>query len=356
MKILQIAPAWIDTPPKGYGGTELIIDMLANGYTKRGHDVTLFATGNSKTSATLKYAFDKCFTDMEIPWSSCLPCIYHYDQAFAMAEEFDLVHVHLSSDTDIMMLPYLAKLKKPHIMSIHGLLPYDKHTQMDKYYLDAYGKYMNAAYISQSCLSIWPECFKNYGVVHNAIDISQYNFNAMPQDYFTWIGKIMPIKGTHEAILAAKKAKVQFKFAGIVDKSLKRSYDYYNDIVEPLIDNEQIQYFGPADVKMKNELVGNAKGFLNPIAWDEPFGLVMTESMSCGTPVIAYNKGAVNEIITDGVDGYIVNNMDEMVERMQTVDKIDRARVRQTIESKFSIDKMLDEYFKIYERVIKDTK
>jgi glycosyltransferase involved in cell wall biosynthesis len=354
MKILQIAPPWIATPPSGYGGTELVIYNLCNGLFELGHEITLFATKNSSSPGELDYVFNKGLVEMDIDWSASLPPFVHYHQAFHNADQYDVIHAHLSSGTDLLILPFLSDLTqkgKVALMTIHGHWPYDRNTYMDPYFKKLYAKDIAAISISRAMQKLLPKEFRDIGYIHNSLDLNTLSFRARPgrytsnsskssrrndSGYLTWLGKILPDKGTHEAILAAKEAGERFIFGGIVEKYDKRSVEYFQTKVQPLIDDDQIVYIGPLDVKAKNKLLGGAKAFLNPIAWEEPFGMVMVESMACGTPVISYNRGAAPEIIRHGKNGFLVKSRKEMVKAIAVVDTIKRKDCRAYVEEKFS--------------------
>lgn len=355
MKIFQIAPAWINTPPKGYGGTEWVISNLAAGLSNLGHEVTLFATKKSKSSGRLEYVFSNALLDMQVRWEAALPPLLHYHQAFKRAKPYDLVHAHLSSQTDIIVLPFLsdlAKLGVPVVLSVHGHTPFDRFSGMDKYYFDLYAQDIWALSVSQSMQKKLPKQFKSAGYLYNSIDIAAMQFNPKGGSYLTWLGKIKPDKGTAEAITIAKKAGEQLIFAGIVDKFDETSVNYFENKVKPLIDNKQIVYLGPADLRLKNKLLKNAKAFINPLQWEEPFGMVMVESMACGTPVLAYRRGAAAEVVADKQTGFVIKNEAEMIKAIRQADQIDRRKCREYVEAKFSIDAAAKNAIRIYSSII----
>ncbi|MCL4366135.1 glycosyltransferase family 4 protein, partial [Patescibacteria group bacterium] len=339
MKILQVAPAWVDTPPKDYGGTEWVVANLIKGLSNLGHDITLFATKRSKTAGKTQYIFKKTFLEQNIPWSAALPALIHYNEAFAQASNYDVVHAHLSSETDLIIMPFLSDLTQkgiPNIVTIHSRWPFDTYSKIDRMFLNLYAKKILAVNISLSMHKTLPKQFRDGGFVHNSLDITKMKFNHKGGNYLTWLGKILPEKGIAEAIKIAKIAGQKFIFAGVVDKHKVKSVKYFESEVRPLIDGHQVQYLGPADLKLKNKLLGGAKAFLNPIAWDEPFGMVIIESMACGTPVISFTRGAASEVIKDKETGFLVRNRAEMVQRLDQVDKIDRLKCRQHVEDHFS--------------------
>jgi glycosyltransferase involved in cell wall biosynthesis len=361
MKILQIAPAWIDTPPNGYGGTELVIYNIAKGFVELGHEVTIFATKNSKSPGNLEYVFDKSFLDMKIEWIGAQPALIHYHQALQNAADYDIIHAHLSSQTDPVFMPLLSDLHKKGIatiMTIHGHWPYDRFTWMDAYYKKFYAKDIATLSISKTMQKLLPKEFVDYGFIHNSVDPDTYTFREKHKNYVTWLGKILPDKGTHEAILAAKEAGEKIVFAGVVEDNDRTSpsVEYFETKVKPLIDNDQVVYLGPADVKMKNELLGSAKAFLNPLHWEEPFGMVMAESMVCGTPVIAYKRGAAPELIKHGKTGYLVKTRKEMVNALKRVNEINRKETRAHMEKYFSPIAAAEKHLKAYQRRIEEIK
>ena len=374
MKILHIAPPWIATPPSGYGGTELVIYNLCKRLVELGHEVTLFATKNSQSPDKLDYVFNSGLVEMDIDWSASLPPFVHYHKAFQQADKHDIVHAHLSSGTDLLILPFLSDLAqkgKAAVMTVHGHWPYDRNTYMDSYFKKFYAKDIATISISRAMQKLLPKEFRDIGYIHNSLDPNTLSFRARhgiyrlqsshgdsrprgnDRGYLTWLGKIVPDKGMHEAILAAKEAGEQFVFGGIVEKYDKLSVDYFQTKVKPLIDDDQVVYLGPLDVKAKNKLMGGAKAFLNPIAWEEPFGMVIVESMACGTPVISYNRGAASELIRSGKNGFLVKNRKEMVKAIARIDTIKRKDCRTYVEEKFSPKAAAIKHIAIYQKEIK---
>jgi glycosyltransferase involved in cell wall biosynthesis len=371
MNILQIAPPWIATPPSGYGGTELVIYNLCKGLCELGHDITLFATKNSSSPGKLEFVFNRGLVEMDIDWSASLPPLVHYHQAFRKADDYDMVHAHLSSGTDLVALPFLSDLirkGKTAVMTIHGHWPYDRNSYMDPYFKRFYAKDIPAISISRAMQKLLPKEFRDIGYIHNSLDLNTLSFRSRPgayahspsasqprsdgTGYLTWIGKIVPDKGTHEAILAAKEAGEQFIFGGIVEKYDKRSTEYFQTKVKPLIDDDQVIFIGPVDLKAKNKLLGGAKAFLNPLAWEEPFGMVMVEAMACGTPVISYNKGAAVEIVRNGKNGFLVKNRKEMVKAITMINSIKRRDCRKHVEDKFSPQAAAKKHVEVYQKEI----
>lgn len=355
MKILQIAPAWIATPPKDYGGTEWVIANLIKGLSSLGHEITLFAVKNSRVEGKTKYVFKKSFLDQGIDWSAALPPFIHYHEAFRNVRTYDLVHAHLSSETDLLLLPYLSDLTEkgiPNLVTIHSRWPFDTYSNMDSMFLKLYAGKILAVNISLCMRKTLPREFRDGGFVYNSLDLSKMKFSAKGGKYLTWLGKIIPEKGLAEAIRIARKAGEQLVFAGIIDEHKEISVRYFNDEVKPLIDDHQIQYLGPADLKLKNKLLGGAKAFLSPLNWEEPFGMVFVESMACGTPVIAYNRGAVSEVIKDQKTGFLVSNQDEMIRAISRIWQIERKTCRRHVEKNFSPVSAALKYLKLYSKEV----
>jgi glycosyltransferase involved in cell wall biosynthesis len=356
MKILQIAPPWIATPPTGYGGTELVIYNLCEQMVTMGHEVTLFATKNSKTSAKLKYVFDKGLYEQGLPWNGALPSILHYQQACKLFSEgdYDIAHLHLSSQTDLMLLAFLSELKKPYVLTIHGHLPFDRYTNFDEFYFDTYASKVSAVNISQTMHDYMPKQFKSDGFVYNGMEVEKMTYNPNPGKYFAWIGRIVPVKGLHHAINVALKTGEKLFFAGTVDlQNTDGGLDYFNNLIKPHIDGEQIKFLGEADFEIKNQLFSNAKAFLNPIDWVEPFGMVMIEAMGCGTPVISFDKGAAKELVLNEETGFLVRDEDEMIEAMSKIHLIDRAVCRNHVLQNFTARASAEGYLKIYHQKVK---
>lgn len=356
MKILQIAPPRVDIPPKDYGGTEWMVANLIKGLAALGHDVTLFATRNSLVDGETRYVFEKSLLSQGISWTAALPALIHYHEAFKAVSDYDFVHAHLSSQTDLIILPYLADLTQkgiPNIMTIHSRWPFDRGSKMDKVFLSLYANKILAVNISSSMRKTLPKQFRDGGFIYNSLDVSKMEFSCKGGNYLTWLGKIIPEKGIADAIKIAKKAGEQLIFAGIIDKYYEKSVRYWNNEVKPLIDGSQVQYLGPADLKLKNKLMNGAKAFLNPIRWDEPFGMVMVESMACGTPVISFNRGAASEVIKENKTGFLVDNQSEMIKAISRIKGIKRRDCRKHVEENFSPKSAALKYLGLYYQEIK---
>jgi|SRR5579863_9152863 len=362
MRIAHIAPPWLSIPPKNYGGTENVIYHLVEAQIALGHDVTLFAPGDAKTSAKLVSFFPKSLIEEGVPWTMHLKAYYHLHKAIEQIKEqrFDIVHTHLSSGADMYVFPLTASLDTPHVATLHSHFPYDRDARSgkigdaDHYYMD-WAPAVPVVAISESSRkeegALLPLNF--IGVVHHGISLQEYKLvHASRENYLTWIGRFVPEKGAHLAIEAARMAGMPLVLAGIIDRYSKESMDYFRDVIQPQIGTDQVSYIGPANMKQKLRLLSRARGFLNPIEWEEPFGMVMIEAMSQGCPVISFERGAASEIVIDGETGFLVDTIDEMVERIPRLDTIDRSAVRAHIERNFSAKVMAEKYLEIYKQVI----
>lgn len=346
LRIAQIAPLWEQIPPPLYGGTERVVSILTEGLVAKGHDVTLFACGNSHTNAKLISVYPRPLFRDGIPWTDVIYPTLNITAALDREKEFDIIHMHLNKASDYIAMPLSQHIKNKVIFTLHFPYPLIQNRISRHQYFQ---KYKDLQFISISNTQREKGENLNWlGTVYNGIDLAPYTFHSASKDYFAWLGKFNPDKGVAEAIQAVKKAGEKLIMAGKVDEMEKDDYRYFKTQVEPHIDGHQIQYIGEANDTKKNDLFGNAKAFLNPIKWNEPFGLVMTEAMATGTPVISFAQGAATEIIENGKTGFLVNTVDEMVEKMKQLNTIDRMHCRARVEQCFSGQSMVDGYEKIF--------
>ncbi len=353
MKIGIIGPIWFDIPPHGYGGTEEVVFNLTNGLVEKGHDVTLFAPKTTKVKAKVIPTVDKPLRDKNIEWTNVSYNIYHITEAIDRASDFDILHMHLNKSQDYIALPLAQNLKTPVLFTLHFMLPTPSFKK-DRYLVLTKYKDLPFTSISNSQRGKMPLNFIE--TVYNSLDIKNYPFSEKHDNYFVWLGKVNPVKGTKEAILAAKKAGVKLYVIGAVDPGVSEMLSYYEQEIRPLLDEKQIIWKGELSIGEKAKILGRAKAFLNPILWEEPFGLVMAESQAVGTPVISFNKGAAPEVIIDGKTGFLVNNLSEMVSKMEQIDRIKREDCRKNVEDKFTIEKMVEGYEKAYKKAISSWK
>lgn len=365
MRIAHIAPPWISIPPKNYGGTENVIYTLVEEQVAQGHMVTLFAPGDARTSARQISFFSQSLFESGVPWQAHPKAFYHVYKSVEYLQkhlrDFDILHTHLSSASDLYVFPLTSTLKLPLVTTLHSQFPFDRiedewQGDADRYYMEWLSQVPMVA-ISKSArhqeLEKFPLNFID--VVHHGIDFKNCPPLAPAEDFFIWVGRIVPEKGLDLAIKAAKQAKVPLVIAGIVDVNIPEAQRYFQEEIEPEVDGQHIQYVGPVNGQERDYFLRRARGMLNPLQWEEPFGMVMLEAMAVGCPVIAFQRGAAEELITPGKTGFLVENVSEMVQRISDIDHIDRNGVRASVEERFSAPVMARKYTRVYKEVIKKT-
>lgn len=338
MKIAMLAPPWIKIPPAGYGGIEWVVHYLTDELVERGHEVTLYASGDSSTRARLRSTFDRQMPDRI---GETLYDIQNSANCLLDAGEFDLIHDH----TGFTAVPYASLLKTPLVHTLHGPFTTDICAFYKKFRDSAH--YVAISDYQRGCC---PD-LQYAGTVYNPIDIIGWPFveSAAKSDYLLAFGRICSDKGFHTAIEVAKRTGEKLIIAGAIQQ---QNRDYYETVVKPQVDGEQIKYVGEVSLTEKWKLFSQAKAFLFPIQWPEPFGLVMIEAMATGTPVIAFPEGAAPEVVEDGVTGYLVNSAEEMVAALGRIDEIDAHACRSYVQDKFSVSKCADGYVDVYEKVL----
>ena len=344
MNIAILAPFEETVPPKKYGGTELVVYNVIEQLAKRGHEVTLVAAGNCQTSARLVKIFETTVREMPEASDINFRNAYKYIGLGRVAEyfsqnKFDIIHNNIGW----RVLAFEKILGSPVITTLHGPLdvPYQQ---------KVYGTYKASNYVSISLSQRKPMPELNFVAnVYNGLDMDKFKFFPEGGDYFAFLGRMSPEKGPVQAIQAAKAAGVKLIMAAKVDSVDKK---YFENEVKPLIDNKQIQFIGEVDHAGKLELLGHAKALLGLIQWEEPFGLFFTESMACGTPVIAMNRGSVPELVKDGITGYICSSQEEAVAAIGKIEALDRKTSYEHVLNNFSSVQMADGYLEAYKKVI----
>lgn len=354
MKIAQIAPTWISVPPKASGGVETIISGLTEELVRRGHDVTLFASADSVTSAQLFSVINQApgiNQESLLNMNHDMKYLFNMFQALDKESEFDLIHWHFGKDISPIMFGALTK--KPSIITIHNHFSDKDMSELSKI-LNYYKDFDNFVSISNSHREKFP--FQYIATVYNGIDIAKYNFEKDSENYLVWLGRFVATKGPDLAIKVATKLNIPLKLAGIIEDEA-----YFKNEIEPYLDKNGIEYVGEVNLQQKNQLIGKAKTFINPIRWDEPFGLVVPESNACGTPIVSFARGSMPELIKDNINGYCIepDNIDKMAESIQKIfDMSDenflklRTSSRNYAEDNFTISKMVDGYESVYQKVI----
>ena len=332
----MLAPIAWRTPPVHYGPWELVTSLLTEELVKNGIDVTLFATANSITNAKLKSVSPMGYEeniDIDAKVTECL----HISECFEQADDFDIIH----NQFDFLPLTYSGLTRTPVVTTIHGF--------SSSRIIPVYKKYNNSThYVSISDADRSPE-LDYTATVHHGIDLAQFTFNPLPSkgDYILYFGRIHHDKGTKEAVEIAKALNMRIIIAGII-----QDQEYFNDHVKPFLNEGEVEYVGSVGPEKRDELLGNAKLLLHPINFNEPFGLSIIEAMACGTPVVALNKGSMPELITNGENGFLVNNSDEAIERIKEIDNISRIKCRKVVEEKFSKESMAKKYIDVYKKIL----
>jgi glycosyltransferase involved in cell wall biosynthesis len=358
MKIAHIAPPWIALPPKDYGGTEIVLYNLIEEQVAQGHDVTLFAPADARTSARLISFFPRSLIASGVPWQGHLKAYYHLSKsvAYIKSHDFDIVHTHLSSSADMYLFPLMAHLATPHVMTLHSPFPFDRVQSWagdaDEYYME-WASSVPMVAISEQVRAQRTPSLNIVDVVYHGVPMAHYQPTVkLPEQFFVWLGRFTPDKGPHLAIEAIKKAGGSLVLAGTVDQHQQESVTYFEQEIKPHLDQEQITYIGPVDMKQKVDLLSRARGLLNPIQWEEPFGMVMIEAMAVGCPVISFRRGAAPEIVVHQKSGFLVEGVDEMVQYIGRIDEIDRVAVRAHVEHHFTAHVMAEKYNRVYKKVI----
>ncbi len=342
MRILQLAPLWETVPPPAYGGTEAVVSVLVEELVRRGHEVTLWASGDSKTSAELRSIYHRSLrTASDLPdrdWYALM----HAAASLVDADSYDIIHNHVGET--VMAMSHLVST--PMLSTMHCLI-----TPATKFVWDHYEGWYNT--ISRSEKLTMPQVMnRNYaGTVYNAIDVASFPFNAKKDDYLLFLSRVSVDKAPHLAVEVAKRLGRRIILAGKVDPN-PADTNYFNEVLKPLVDGDRVRFLGEADAKLKRELFKNAHALVLPLCWEEPFGLVMAEAMACGTPVVAFRRGAAAELVVHGETGFLVDNVDEMVDAVLKVDQIDPRRCRRHVEVNFGPERMTDRYLHLYEEIV----
>jgi glycosyltransferase involved in cell wall biosynthesis len=339
LKIAQVAPLYESVPPSQYGGTERVVSYLTEALTEMGHEVTLFATGDSVTSGHLVAVVPR---GLRLDPRKPDPLIWHtvmMDMALKAATSFDVIHFH----TDVLQLPLVAHCKTPCLSTAHGRLDLPDLKPL-------FRRFPDHPMVSISESQRAPLPWLNWrATVNHGLPLGLYSPRPQPKDYFVFVGRISPEKRTDRAIEIAKACGTPLRIAAKVDP-VDRAY--FESTIEPLLDDPLVSYVGEIGDDAKNDLIGNARALLMPIDWPEPFGLVMIEAMACGTPVIAYRNGSVPEIIKDGITGFIVENQEQAIAAATNIGRIDRRRCRQVFEERFAARVMATRYLDVYQELL----
>jgi glycosyltransferase involved in cell wall biosynthesis len=338
MRIAQVAPLSEAVPPKLYGGTERVIHYLTEELVKMGHDVTLFASGDSVTTAELIPIVKEALR-LDPDCVDPLPHhIVQLEEVLNLHKSFDIIHFH----TDYFHFPLSSRISTAVVTTLHGRLDIPDLQPLFNHFRD-----QPVISISNDQRTPLPQA--NWvGTVYHGLSSSLHKLGAGQGNYLAFMGRISPEKGVDKAIEIAIKSGIPLKIAAKVDKA---DQEYFETEIEHLMNNPLIEFIGEINEREKTAFLGRAKALLFPINWSEPFGMVMIEAMSCGTPVIAFNRGSVPEVLDEGVTGFIVNNVEEAVSAVEKINNISRSDIRKVFEEKFSARRMAKDYLKIYENL-----
>lgn len=338
MRIAQIAPVWFAVPPSGYGGIELVVSLLADGLAELGHDVTLFASGGSRTKARLVSPL------AEPPDPSLLGSVWydtvHVTASYLQADDFDVIHDHSG-----IIGPAIGAVrgKPPIVHTLHG--PW---TDQARQYYSLLHERLSLIAISEAQRDDNPDITYR-GVIHNGIDLDAYEYRAEKDDSLVYIGRANPDKGPARAIEIARRAGRPLTL--ILKRNEPPERTYYHEIIEPMLGSD-ITVVANVSHAEKVEMLARSKAMIFPIQWMEPFGLVMTEAMACGTPVVTTNWGAAPELVEDGVTGFRRDSDDDLVEALTHIDEISTAACRDRVERYFSDHAMVNSYVEVFEQIV----
>ncbi len=341
MKIAQVSPLIESTPPRSYGGIERVVAYLTDELTHMGHEVTLFATADSSAQAS---RLVPC-AETGLRGSNAIdPVARHVamlETVVQMADEFDIIHFHL----DYLHLPLARALAWPHITTLHGRLDRADHQLL-------YCRFPEVPLVSISDSQRKPLSSVNWrATVYNGIPERTGTLPTQKREYLAFMGRIAPEKGVIDAIHIARKAGLPLRIAAKVDREWA---SYFRESVEPLMRASNVTFLGEIGESAKDDFLGGAFALLFPIDWPEPFGLVMVEAMARGTPVIAYSRGAVPEVLDEGMSGFLVDSVESAVAAVHKLDRIDHHRCRQLFESRFTARRMATDYLEVYRQILKD--
>lgn len=339
MRIAQVAPLFESVPPKAYGGTERVVSYLTEELVRLGHEVTLFASADSVTAARLIAPVAQSIRPVpgNQDWLA-----YHAIEMDALrqhAREFDVVHFH----TDVLHFPTALLLGLPHLTTLHGRLDLPQLAPLLRHF-------SASPLVSISDAQRLPQADANWaGTVHHGLPADLYQPSMRAEEYLLFLGRTSPEKGLDRAIEIARRCDMPLVIGAKVDPA---DAAYFQREITPLLKAPGVHFLGEVGQREKRELLAHAKALLFPIDWPEPFGLVMIEAFSCGTPVVAYRHGSVPEVIDDGVTGFIVDGQDEAVDAARRIGAIDRAACRAAFERRFTATHMAQAYLRIYERLL----
>ena len=341
MKIAQVAPLWESVPPKLYGGTERIVSYITEELVRMGHEVTLFASGDSDTAARLEAVCPQALRLNTGIFNRDAPMLMLQERSLGAEGDFDVIHSHL----DFLGFPLARRNPRPVVTTLHGRLDLPELQPVFREFADM-------PLVSISDAQRRPLPWANWqATIHHGLPAHLYNYHSQPRGYLAFLGRISPEKRPDHAIEVAKRTGLPLRIAAKVDPA---DLQYYRSEIEPLLDHPLIEFIGEISDAEKNDFVGNALALVCPYDWPEPFGLVLIEALACGTPVLAYRRGSIPEIIEHGTTGFVSENLTEMVAAVERIKEIDRQQCRAFFDQRFTADRMARDYVALYERIIEE--
>jgi glycosyltransferase involved in cell wall biosynthesis len=336
MRIAVLSPISWRTPPLHYGPWESVVSLLTEELVRMGLDVTLFATGNSRTSGKLVAVCPHPYSEDDSVDPKVAECL-HIAEIFERSDEFDIIHNHF----DFLPLTYSGLVETPVVTTIHGF--------SSPLIVPVYKKYNDRGhYVAISDADKSPE-LDYIATIHHGIDVAQFPFSSAKGEYLLFFGRIHPHKGVYEAIQVAQRVGKKLVIAGII-----QDQDYFAARVEPYVDGTTVEYIGSVGPDRRADVLGGALALLHLISFDEPFGLSLVESMACGTPVIAFDRGSMPEIIRHGETGYIVDDIEGAINAVASVTSINRSTCRADVEKRFSNSRMARDYVRVYDTILNE--
>ena len=341
MRIAQVSPLWESVPPKLYGGTERVVSFITEELVRQGHDVTLFASGDSVSCARLESIYPEALRLITRNFNREAPMTLLLERAFGASDEFDLIHSHL----DFLGFPLARRCAAPVVTTLHGRLDLPELAPV-------YREFSEIPLVSISDAQRRPLPWANWqATVHHGLPRDLYTFHPRPGRYLAYLGRIAPEKCPDQAIAIATRVGIPLRIAAKVDPVDR---EYFRGRIEPLLAHPLVEYLGEITDAEKNEFLGDALALLAPFDWPEPFGLVFIEALACGTPVLAYRRGSVPEIIDDGGTGFVCETQNEFCAAVDRLPLIDRQRCRQEFEARFTVERMVHGYLDVYEQLVAD--
>jgi glycosyltransferase involved in cell wall biosynthesis len=339
MKIAQVAPLWESVPPKLYGGTERIVSYLTEELVGMGHEVTLFASGDSRTAAQLEPVCERALRLNTGIFNRDASMVMLQERALGSAGNFDIVHSHV----DFLGFPLARRSAHPVVTTLHGRLDLPELTSV-------FREYSEMPLVSISDAQRRPMPWANWqATIHHGLPRDLYSFHAKHEGYLAFLGRIAAEKRPDHAIQLAKRTGLPLRIAAKVDPADR---EYYASEIEPMLQHPLVEFIGEISDREKNEFVGNALALVCPYDWPEPFGLVLIEALACGTPILAYRRGSIPEIIENGETGFVCESFPDMIEAVGSIKNIDRRRCRSAFEKRFTADRMARDYVALYQRIL----